>query len=205
MPYSNWRDTSTVSCRRFLRYLTKRRRGITLARMTSMYCNMCIRGQLFSRIVFLILCLIASLATPHLSASETKTATSDGWSPANIPGIDGLVEATRTEVKRTGNQLRIAMFDDVRDVVAHASEWRWFSRDNGVLLAIPVRERLGISAKVEGERALAEVVRRLINQAGWGNPPVQVVLTEHKESHPTHPPTPPCCSIPCTVPCWGCE
>jgi hypothetical protein len=173
--------------------------------MTSMYCNMCIRGRLFSRIVSLILCLIASWATPHLPAGETKTATSDGWSPANIPGIDGLVEATRTEVKRTGNQLRIAMFDDVRDVVAHASEWRWFSRDNGVLLAIPVRERLGISAKVEGERALAEVVRRLINQAGWGSPPVQVVLIEHKDSHPTHPPTPPRCSITLAVPCWGCE
>ena len=29
-----------------------------------------------------------------------------------------------------------------------------------------------------GEKILADVVRRLINQNGWGNPPVKVVLIE---------------------------
>lgn len=166
---------------------------------------MCIRVRLFSLIVFLTPCLVTGWATPHLSAGEAKKATNAGWNPAEIPGINGLVEAARTEVKRTGNQRRIAALDDVRDVMAHASEWTWYSRDGGVLLAIPVRERLGITAKAEGERALADVVRRLINQAGWGNQPVQVILIEPEEPRyvPKH--DRPCASIPSAIPCCVCH
>jgi hypothetical protein len=167
---------------------------------------MCMRVRLFSRIVFLIPCLIAGWPTPHLSAGEAKTATTTASNPFAIPGIDRLVEAATTEVKRSGDRFRIAAFDDVRDVMAHASEWIWYSRDNGVLLAIPVRERLGIAAKVEGEKALADVVRRLINQAGWGNPPVQVVLIEPDEPRfvPKH--GRPCKPIPsAAISCCGCD
>jgi hypothetical protein len=157
---------------------------------------MCIHVRPSNWIVFLIPCFIAGWATPLLPAGEAKTATIAGWNPAEIPGINGLVEAAGTEVKRTGNQWRIAAFDDVRDVVVHASEWHWYSRDNGVLLAIPVRERLGIAAKIEGEKALADVIRRLINQAGWGNPPVQVVLIEPEEPRFVYKHGRPCAPIP---------
>lgn len=166
---------------------------------------MCMRVRLFSRIVFLIPCLIAGWPTPHLSAGEAKTATTTASNPFAIPGIDGLVEAATKEVKRSRDQFRIAAFDDVRDVMAHASEWIWYSRDNGILLAIPVRERLGIAAKVEGEADLAEVVRRLINQAGWGNPPVQVILVEPEEPSYSPKHNRPCTSIPPGIPCCVCN
>jgi hypothetical protein len=57
------------------------------------------------------------------------------------------------------------------------------------LLAIPVRERLGIAARANAENLLADIVRRLIYQRGWGNPLVQVVFIEPE--------------IPCHVPCAG--
>lgn len=132
-------------------------------------------------VLFVIPWWIAAWEPPHLLAVDGTPETAAAWILDNIPGINGLVDATAKEVKRTGNPSRIAAFEDVRDVMAHASEWRWYSRDNGILLAIPVRERLGIAARVEGERALADVVRRILNQAGWGNPPVQVVLVAHEE------------------------
>ena len=41
-----------------------------------------------------------------------------------------------------------------------------------------VKERLGMLASYSGEKVLADVVRRLLNQNGLGNPPVQVVFLE---------------------------
>mgnify|MGYP006269811285 CR=1 FL=1 len=158
-------------------------------------------GRFLCQMLFVAPCLIAALAKPDLLAGDFTTPTAAGWTPAEIPGIAGLVNAATTEIKRTGNPSRIAEFDDVRDVMAHASEWRWYSRDNGILLAIPIRERLGITAKAEGEKALANVVRRLINQAGWGNPPVQVILVE--DEAPRHKVTPcqPCRESEPPAPC----
>ena len=162
---------------------------------------MAYNGRLFRRMVFGVPCWIAASANPLLLAGDTRTPTAAGWTPAEIPGIAGLVNAARTEVKRTGNPSRIAAFDDVRDVMAHASEWRWYSRDNGILLAIPIRERLGIAAKAEGEKTLADVVRRLINQAGWGNPPVQVILAGYDAPHHKVPPCQPCGESDPPAPC----
>ena len=188
--------------RRLTGNLTKRRwrislRVIGLERPN----NMATTGQVFRRIAYIALCWIAAWANHHMLAGDITGPTSAGWTPAEIPGIDGLVDAAGTEVKRSGKASRIAAFDDVRDVMAHASEWRWYSRDNGILLAIPIRERLGITAKAEGEKALADVVRRLINQAGWGNPPVQVLLVRHEVPQQAMTPCQPCREVTPTSPC----
>ena len=153
---------------------------------------MCMKKRFLTSLIFVIPSLVLCWAMPEIPAGETGSVTQVGWNPSEIPGIDRLVESVATEVKRTGNPSRIAAFDDVSDVMAHASEWRWYARDNGILLAIPVRERLGIAAKVEGERALEDVVRRLINQAGWGNPPVQVILVAGDEPCHERSPHAPC-------------
>lgn len=92
------------------------------------------------------------------------------------------------------------LLEDVRHVMVDSSEWRWYSRDHGILLAIPVRERLGIAAKVDGEQALADIARRLLHQKGWANPPVQVVFIEPQVPFPM----PPCvacgvCDLPACV------
>lgn len=148
--------------------------------------------RLHPRHFCVVACWLTARAVPLLLAGDLPTPTAAGWTPAEIPGIAGLVNAASTEVKRYGNPSRIATFDDVRDVMADASEWRWYSRDNGILLAIPIRERLGIAAKAEGEKALADVLRRLINQAGRGNPSVQVILVGNEAAHHKVPSCQPC-------------
>ena len=160
--------------------LTRRSPRTSLLPTPSWYGNMRPAARLTLSTVFVIPWWIAAWAPPHALAGDAMP-TAAGRTPAEIPGINGLVDAASTEVKRTGNPSRIAEFDDVRDVMTHATEWRWYSRDNGILLAIPIRERLGIVARAEGEKTLADVVRRLINQAGWGNPPVQVILVGTEE------------------------
>ena len=165
---------------------------------------MCIHVRIFFKVVFVIPCLLAAWMATGVLAAPPQPASGGRWTPAEISGIDRLVEAATLEVKRTGSPSQIAAFDDVRDVMAHASEWRWYTRDSGILLAIPVRERLGIAAKVEGETALADVVRRLINQAGWGNPPVQVVLVASEEPRQERRLDPPCEPVRTFAPC-GCE
>lgn len=157
--------------------------------------------RLFLRHFYVVACWLVVWANPLLIAGDLMTPTAAGWTPAEIPGIAGLVSATRSDLKRTGDPSRIAAFDDVRDVMAHASEWRWYSRGNGILLAIPIRERLGIAARAEGEKALADVVRRLINQAGWGNPPVQVILVGDESPRHKVPPCQPCRESDLPAPC----
>lgn len=93
---------------------------------------------------------------------------------------DGLVKQLAGGRKSRDSVL----LEDIRDVMVPAPEWRWYSRDHGILLAIPVRERLGIAEKVEGEQALADIARRLLHQKGWANPPVQVVFIEPELPYP---------------------
>jgi hypothetical protein len=95
-----------------------------------------------------------------------------------LADTDTLAEDLTRQIKNLRNPAEAAVIDDLHDVLTHSSEWEWYSRDHGILLAIPVKERLGILAGYKGEKVLADVVRRLINQKGWGNPPVQVVLIE---------------------------
>jgi hypothetical protein len=104
---------------------------------------------------------------------------------------DSIAESLDKQISRISDPRLAVVLQDVRATATDPSEWRWYSRDHGILLAISVRERLGISAKVEGAKTLADIVRRLINQNGWGNPNVQVVLIE---------PESPCdCRRPCDI------
>ena len=98
-----------------------------------------------------------------------------------LADTDSLGDDVMRQMRSLRNPYEAAAIDDISDVMAHASEWRWYSRDRGILLAIPVRERLGMLADINGEQVLADVVRRLINQRGLGNPPVRVVLIEPEE------------------------
>lgn len=95
-----------------------------------------------------------------------------------LANTDSLADDLTRQITKLRNPAEAAAVDDLQGVLAHASEWEWYSRDHGILLAIPVKERLGIVPGYNGEKVLANVVRRLINQKGWGNPPVQVVLVE---------------------------
>lgn len=108
-----------------------------------------------------------------------------------LANTDTVAEGLERMVKKPGNSRDEAIFADVSDVMAHASEWRWYSRDRGILLAIPVRERLGIAAQATAEEHLADIVRRLIYQQGWGDPPVQVIFIE-----PERPLLRPCRGVP---------
>jgi hypothetical protein len=91
---------------------------------------------------------------------------------------DSIAESLDKQISRIDDPRLAVVLQDVRAAATDPSEWRWYSRDHGILLAISVRERLGIAEHVEGAKALADIVRRLINQNGWGNPSVQVVLIE---------------------------
>jgi len=146
-----------------------------------------------SLLAFLI--AVACLASTCLAADATagsKTALQPltrGRASEILANTDTIADGIDRLIKKPGTPQDEAILDDVSDVMAHVSEWRWYSRDHGVLLAIPVRERLGIAARANAENLLADIVRRLIYQRGWGNPLVQVVFIEPE--------------IPCHVPCAG--
>jgi len=95
-----------------------------------------------------------------------------------------IAESLDKQISRVRDPRLAVVLGDVRAAMPDPSEWRWYSRDHGILLAVSVRERLGIAAKVDGTKALADIVRRLINQNGWGNPDVQVVLIEPEKPCP---------------------
>lgn len=97
-----------------------------------------------------------------------------------LANTDAIADDLGRQIKSLRNPLEAAIIDDVRDVLSQSAEWEWYSRDRGILLAIPVKERLGLLTSYDGEKVLADVVRRLISQKGWGNPPVQVVFIEPK-------------------------
>jgi hypothetical protein len=139
---------------------------------------------------FVFACLVAAscLASPCLAADEetapvrpTRVEPLTRSRAAEIlADTDTIAEDLLKQMKNLRNPAEAALVDDLSAVLSHSSEWEWYSRDHGILLAIPVKERLGLLTSYDGEKVLADVVRRLINQKGGGNPPVQVVLIEPK-------------------------
>jgi len=125
---------------------------------------------------------LASQGRADEGVDDARPATRDtltrGRAAEILASTGTIAEDLSRQITSLRDPAEAAAIDDVRDVLSQAAEWRWYSRDHGILLAIPVRERLGLLARYDGEEALADVVRRLINQKGWGNPPVQVVFIE---------------------------
>lgn len=131
------------------------------------------------------LCVVVCLV---LSNSASGQEAAGGQSP-----LDRLTEGRATEILEDSSELADAVVrqikslrdpaetmvvENIQDVLTPATEWRWYSRDHGLLLAIPVTQRVGTVTAVDAEKVFADVVRRLINQRGWGNPRVQVVFIE---------------------------
>jgi hypothetical protein len=122
-----------------------------------------------------VCCAQDDVAAVRSSAIEPLTR---GRAAQILANTDAIADDLTRQIKSLRNPAEAAVIDDIGDVLAHSSEWQWFSRDRGILLAIPVKERLGLLSSYEGEKVLADIVRRLISQKSWGNPPVQVVLIE---------------------------
>ena len=132
------------------------------------------------------LVLASCLISPCLGADEEAVAVKPsrvvpltrGRAAQILADTDTIAEDLSRQMKNLRDPAEAALVDDLSEVLSHSSEWQWYSRDHGILLAIPVKERLGLLTSYDGEKILADVVRRLINQKGGGNPPVQVVLIE---------------------------
>lgn len=124
-------------------------------------------------------CLAADEETANVKQTRVEPLTR-GRAAQILAETDTIAEDLLKQMKNLRNPAEAALVDDLSEVLAHSSEWEWYSRDHGILLAIPVKERLGLLTSYDGEKVLADVVRRLINQKGGGNPPVQVVLIEPK-------------------------
>lgn len=156
--------------------------------------------------------LTVCLASARLVVAVTEDAAGDLEPLSQARAAEILArreEIADSIVKQlvSGKKSRSSLaLEDARDAMAPASEWRWYSRDHGILLAIPVREQLGIGSKVRGERDLADIARRLLHQEGWANPPVQVVFIEPAPPSPVRPCSG-CHTVPDTImtsPC-GCR
>lgn len=96
-----------------------------------------------------------------------------------------LADDVSLELANLGDSAEAVAIDDVRDVLERPSLWRWYWRDHGILVAMPVTERLGMLTRHDGELALSDLVSRVINRSGWGNPHVQVVFIEPKLPSPS--------------------
>jgi len=68
------------------------------------------------------------------------------------------------ETQRKISESTDATLAEMRDVIDHASLWRYYSRDRGVMVAIPVKERMNYVDRLDGERKIAELFERLVNQ-----------------------------------------
>jgi hypothetical protein len=130
------------------------------------------------------LAILSCIACPCLAADQPPGQTlrieplTRGRATEVLANIDDIAEGVERQIRNPGSPRDEAILDDVRGVIALPSEWRWHYRDHGLLLAIPVRERLGIGARANAESLIAESVCRNTRDQGLGAPPVQVVLIE---------------------------
>lgn len=135
--------------------------------------------RFIARFVLASCCLVSAGFAAEPSAQLPQVEPMSRARAARVfESADTIAENLERQIAASRDPGLAVILDDLRSVMTPPAEWRWYSRDHGILLAISVREQLGIATKAEGEKALADIVRRLINQNGWGNPPVQVVLRE---------------------------
>lgn len=141
--------------------------------------------------------IVAScLGTPGVAAESASDARASGVEPltrgraaAIIASTGELAEALEQRLDASLKPFQPletpaaraedgATLDDVRGALASAWEWRWYSRDGGVLVAIPARQRVGTLARARFEALAARMVREVLLERYLANPPVQVVLIE---------------------------
>lgn len=135
--------------------------------------------------VALSMCLTCAAAEPTSDQPLLIEPLSERRAAQIIGKVDTISSSIVQQMENAVDARDRAILEDVRDVMTHSSEWRWYSRDRGILLAIPVRERLGIFGTGKSEDMMADIVRRLIYQQGWGNPRVWVVFIEPKHTSST--------------------
>ncbi len=85
--------------------------------------------------------------------------------------------AIDTQIRRIDDRAPLRDVETVLPDMAHPSEWRFHSRQDGLLVAIPVTRNLTATEKYGGEREVVDVVERLIRQRGFSGR-VQVVFIE---------------------------
>lgn len=85
--------------------------------------------------------------------------------------------AIDTQIRRIDDRAPLRDVETVLPDMANSSEWRFHSRQGGLLVAIPVTRNLTASEKYGGEREVVDVVERLIRQRGFSGR-VQVVFIE---------------------------
>lgn len=138
-------------------------------------------------------CRFATLALACALSFPCLAQTVDQGDTAFLPRVEPLTRGRGTALVANSSALaddvaRLiqqpeaardeAILDDVRDVMASTSEWRWYYRDHGLMVAVPVRERLAYGTRRNAEALLAQTIRRAAYEQGAGAPPVQVVFIE---------------------------
>ncbi len=125
------------------------------------------------------------LAFPGLAGAQPATTfmprvepLTRGHGEALVANADALADDVARFIQQPEAARDAAILDDVRGVMASTSEWRWYYRDHGLMVAVPVRERLAYGTRRNAEALLASVIRRAAHEQGSGNPPVQVVFIE---------------------------
>jgi len=117
----------------------------------------------------------AQPATTFMPRVEPLTR---GRGEALVANADALADDVARFIQQPEAARDAAVLDDVRGVMASTSEWRWYYRDHGLMVAVPVRERLAYGTRRNAEALLASAIRRAAYEQGSGNPPVQVVFIE---------------------------
>jgi hypothetical protein len=53
----------------------------------------------------------------------------------------------------------------LQDSIEHSSQWRYYYRDRGILIAIPVKQQLSYMDRFDGEIEIARLAERLVLQS----------------------------------------
>lgn len=127
---------------------------------------------------------VALLTSPALAVAEPAVGLprveplTRGRGEMLVANADALADDVGRFVQHPGAARDEAILDDVRGVMASTSEWRWYYRDHGLMVAVPVRERLAYGTRRNAEALLTSAIQRAASEQGVGRPPVQVVFIE---------------------------